>query len=131
MKYPYAKEVMAVLVALGAALVTALGTSPQQSLSNFTTKDWVLVIGAVLASGAVTAIPENIQGIAGGIAKAVVATGSAFVTALITAYADDIITQAELIGAFSAAIVAFTVVYQATNLVRAAGTTGTRLRRNP
>lgn len=124
----YAKMVMALLVAIATALVTALGTSPQQSMSNFTTKDWLTIIGAVLATGAVTAAVANIPGVAGGIAKAVVATAGAFVTALITAYADNIVSQAELIGAISAAIVAFTAVYQTPNLVRMTGTT---LRRNP
>ena len=106
------KALMAVLVATAAALVTALGTSPEQSLSSFSTQTWIVVIGTILGSGAVTAIPDNIGGVAGGVIKAVLASGGAFVTALVAAYADNIVTQAELIGAISAFIVALMAVYQ-------------------
>jgi hypothetical protein len=111
----YAKAVIATIVAIAAALVTALGTSPQQNLSHFDTKDWLLVIGAILASGAITWWTQNVPGVAGQIIKAVVASAGAFVTALIAAYADNIVTQAELIGAISAALVALAAVYQVAN----------------
>jgi hypothetical protein len=114
----YAKAVLATIIAVATALVTALGTSPQQSLSNFDTKDWLTIIGAILASGAIVWWTENVPGLAGGIIKAVVASVGAFCTALITAYADNIVTQAELIGAVSAGLVALAAIYQVTNSAR-------------
>lgn len=119
----YAKAVIATLVAVAGALVTALGTSPQQNLGHLDATTWLTAIGAVLASGAITWWTENVPGIAGGIIKAVVASGGAFVTSLITAYADNVVSQAEWIGAISAALVALAAVYQITNgtrVVRAA-----------
>lgn len=115
MNSPYAKAILATLLAIASALVTALGTSPQQNLSHFDTKTWLTVIGAILASGALTWWSANVPGLAGGIIKAVIASGGAFVTALIAAYADNVVTQAELIGAISAAIVALAAVYQVQN----------------
>ncbi len=115
MNSKYAKAVIATLIAVAAALVTALGTSPQQNLSHLDTRTWLLVVGAILGSGAITWWTTNVPGLAGGIIKAVVASAAAFVTALFTAYADNIVTQAELIGAISAALVALAAVYQISN----------------
>lgn len=114
----YAKAALATLIALATVLVTALGTSPQQNLSHLSTVDWLKVIVAFLATGAVTAWVENVPGFAGGIIKAVVASVGAFCTALITAYADQIVTQGELIGAITAGLIALAAVYQVPNLVR-------------
>lgn len=111
----YAKAIIATLIAVASALVTALGTSPQQNLAHLSAMTWWTVIGAILTSGALTWWAKNVPGVAGGIIKAVIASGGAFVTALITAYADNVVTQAELIGAISAALVALTAVYQWTN----------------
>lgn len=115
MNSPYAKALIATLVAVASALVTALGTSPQQNLGHLHTGDWLLVIGSILSSGAITWWCQNVPGVAGSIIKAVVGSAGAFVTALITAYADNVVTQAELIGAISAALVALAAVYQTTN----------------
>jgi len=114
----YAKAVLALLIAIATALVTALGTSPQQNLGHLGTYDWLKIIGAVLASGGFTWWCENVPGIAGGIIKAFSAFAGAFVTALITAYADSVVTQGELIGAISAGFVALLAIYQVTNGVR-------------
>ncbi len=111
----YAKAAVATLVAIAAALVTALGTSPQQNLAHLDTRTWLVAIGAILASGALTWWTTNVPGVAGGIIKAAIASGGAFVAALITAYDDNIVSQAELIGAISAALVALAAVYQVTN----------------
>jgi hypothetical protein len=111
----YAKAIIATLVAIAGALVTALGTSPQQNLAHLDTKTWLVAIGAIIASGAMTWWAQNIPGTAGGIIKAVIAAGGAFVASLITAYADNMVTQAEWIGAISAALVALTAVYQVAN----------------
>lgn len=115
MNSPYAKAILATLLAIAAALTTALGTSPQQNLSHFNTQTWLTVIGAVIGSGVLTWWAENVHGLAGGIIKAVIASGGAFVTALIAAYADNVVTQAEWIGAISAALVALAAVYQVAN----------------
>jgi hypothetical protein len=115
----YAKAILATIIAILAALVTALGTSPQQNLGHFDARTWWTVIGAIIASGAFTWWVQNVDGLAGGIIKAVAAGGGAFVTAIIAAYADNIISQAELIGAVSAALVALLAVYQTPNTVRA------------
>jgi hypothetical protein len=119
----YAKAVIATLIAVAAALTTALGTSPQQNLGHFDARTWWTVIGAILATGIATVWVENVDGVAGGIIKAVAATLGAFVTALVAAYADNIVTQAELIGAISAAAVALLAVYQTPNAVRVATAT--------
>jgi hypothetical protein len=109
----YAKEVLALIIAAGGALVTALGTSPQQNLGHLGGFDWLKIVVAFLATGAVTGFVTNVPGIAGGIIKAFVAGAGAFCTTLITAYADSVITQGELIGAIVAAVVAISVVYEA------------------
>ena len=111
----YAKAVIATLVAVGAALMTALGTSPQQNLAHLDTTTWLVAIGTILASGAITWWTTNVPGLAGGVIKAVVASSGAFVTALVTAYADNFVSQAELIGALSAGLVALAAVYQVQN----------------
>ncbi len=111
----YAKAAVATLVAVAAALVTALGTSPQQNLGHLDTQTWLLVIGTILASGALTWWTTNVPGVAGGIIKAAIASGGAFVASLTTAYADNVVSQAELIGAVSAALVALAAVYQIAN----------------
>jgi hypothetical protein len=111
----YAKATIATLVAIGAALMTALGTSPQQNLSHLDTKTWLVAGAAILASGAMTWWTENVPGLAGGIIKAVVASAGAFITVLVTAYSDNFVSQAELIGAVSAALVALAAVYQVKN----------------
>lgn len=112
----YAKAIIATLVAIAAALVTALGTSPQQNLSHLSTVTWLVAIGTILSSGAITWWVQNVQGVAGGIIKAVVASAGAFITTLVTAYNNGgPITQAEWITAISAALVALASVYQIRN----------------
>jgi hypothetical protein len=108
----YAKEVLALVIAAGTVLVTALGTSPQQNLGHLSGYDWLKCVVAFLATGAVTAFVTNVPGIAGGIIKAFVAGAGAFCTALITAYSDSIITQGELIGAIVAAVIAIAAIYE-------------------
>lgn len=112
----YSKAVIATLVAVAAALVTALGTSPQQNLGHLTTATWLVAIGTILGSGALTWWAQNVPGIAGGIIKAVLASGGAFVAALITASNNGgPISQAEWITAISAALVALAATYQVAN----------------
>lgn len=120
----YAKGILALLVALGTVLVTALGTSPQQSLSNFGWIDWLSVIVAFLGTGAFTTWVTNVPGVAGGVMKAIAAGLGSFCTAVITAHAaDGIVSQAEWIGAITAAVIAFLGVYQVKNLGLPGGST--------
>ena len=112
----YAKAILAFLIAVGGALVTALGTSPQQNLSHFDTVTWLTTIGAILATPALTALVENMPGIAGGIIKAIVGSGGAFLTSLIAAYADNVVTQGEWIGAVCIGLTALAGIYQVTNV---------------
>lgn len=126
------KGLLALVVAFGTVLVTALGTSPQQNFSHLSWVDWLKVIVAFLATGAFTSWVSNIKAVVNGIpvvgvVKAVAAALGVFCTGIITAYADQIVTQGELIGAVTAAVVAGLAVYQTPNLVRA----GTSLRRDP
>lgn len=117
----YAKGLLALVLAFGTVLVTALGTSPQQNLSHLGWQDWLKVILAFLGTGAFTAWVTNIPGTAGGVIKAFAAGVGTFCTALITAYADQIITQGELIGAVVAAVTAGLAIYQTPNVVTVAG----------
>lgn len=111
-----AKAILATLISLGTVFVTALGTSPQQNLQHLGAVDWLKCIVAFLATGGFTWWVENVPGIAGGIIKAFGAGVGTFCTALITAYADQVVTQGELIGAITAAGVAVLAVYEQTNL---------------
>jgi hypothetical protein len=114
------KAFLAVVVSAVGALVTALGTSPQQTLSHLGTATWLLAIGSVLGSGGLVYIVQNLPGIAGEVAKAIVAFLSAGVASLVVALNDNIITQAEWLTAFSAAVIATGLVYQGTNSPKAA-----------
>lgn len=108
----YGKAILATLISIGAAFATALGTSPQQNLSHLGPVDWLKIILAILASGGFTWWVENVVGVAGGIIKAFAAGAGALCTSLITAYADSVVTQGELIGAITAAAIAILGVYQ-------------------
>ncbi len=114
----YAKAILAFIISVAAAFVTALGTSPQQNLGHLGTYDWLKIIGAIIGSTGFTWWCENVPGLAGGIIKAFAAFSGAFVTALIAAYADSIVTQGELIGAISIGLTALLAIYQTTNGVR-------------
>ena len=111
----FTKALLAVLVSVVGALVTALGTSPQQSLGSLDTKTWLIAGAAVLGSGGVVWLVQNIPGVFGGIAKAAVAFLSAGVASLVVALNDNVITQAEYLTAFGAAVVATGFVYQFAN----------------
>ena len=111
----YAKMILATVVAVVTALAAALGTNGQ-SLGDFTLQDWLTVLLSILGTGAVTAWATNVPGIAGGIIKAVLATLGAFVTGVVTGYADGVLTQADLLVAISAAVVALAAVYEQPNV---------------
>lgn len=107
------KAILAIVVSAAGALVTALGTSPQQSLGALDAKTWLVAIIAILGSGGVTYFAEN--GGAHTYIKAVVAFLTAGIGSLVVALNDGVITQAEWITAFSASAVALAAVYQISN----------------
>lgn len=111
----YAKALVAVLVAAAGALVTALGTSPEQTLSNLDTGTWLVAVGSVLGSGGIVWLTQNVPGVAGGCVKAVVAFLSAGIASLVVALQDSVVSQAEWLTAFGAAVVATGLVYQVRN----------------
>src|SRR5262245_61297262 len=102
--------VAAVVSAIGAAVVM-LGPG-DRNLGDLSLKDWLEVAAAVLASAGLVWFVQNVPGLAGGIIKAVIGALTAFVTAMIAALQDDVVTNAELLTAVSAAIVATGFVYQ-------------------
>jgi hypothetical protein len=109
----YAKAIIAIVVATVGALVTGLGTSPEHSFSTLSTTQWLVAIGSVLGSGGVVWFVEN--GPAHSYIKAVVAFLSAGIASLVVALGDNVITQAEWLTAFGAAVVAVTAVFQVAN----------------
>lgn len=114
----YAKAIMAIIVSLAGALATALGTGNDMSLNSLSGAQWVGILAAVLGSGGIVWLCANLPGIAGGVMKAAVAFLSAGCASLITALDDHHVTQAELLTAFIAAVVATGLVYQTPNAVR-------------
>ena len=109
----YAKAIVAILVAVAGALVTALGTSPQQTLSGLDTKTWLVAALAVLGSGGVVWFAANTA--AAPVIKTVLAGLTAGIGSLVVALDDNHINQAEWLTAFSAAALATGLVYQVAN----------------
>ena len=104
------KAGIALLVAVLAALTTAV--TGKTDFSDIDTKTWLIALGAVIASGALTAFVQNVAGVAGGIIKAVVGALGASVTVLITAYDDNIVSPEESLTALSAFVVGLSLIYQ-------------------
>ena len=107
------KAFVAIVVSAAGALVVALGTGNNQTLSGLDTTHWLLTAGAVLGSGGVVWFAEN--GPAHAYIKAVVAFLSAGIASLVTALNDNHITQAEYLVAFAAAVTATGLVFQVRN----------------
>jgi len=107
----YIKGVIALVLAILAALTTALGTGATD-FGDIDTQTWLIALGAVLASGALVAFVENVPGVAGGIIKAVIGALGAFIAALVPAFDDRVVSQLELITALSAFTAALALVYQ-------------------
>lgn len=108
------KAIIAIVVSLVGALVTALsGFGSDASIGDLDAKTWLIALATVLASGGLTWWVENVQGVAGTAIKATVAFLSAGVASLVVALDDRAITQAEWLVAFSAAVLATGLVYQA------------------
>jgi hypothetical protein len=106
----YLKAILAVVGTAAAAIGTVAGNA---SLGDLSTGEWLGVAAAVLASGGLVWLSENVPGVFGGSIKAFVAGGGAFVAALIAAYQpDEAISQAELLTALAAAIAVLVGTYQ-------------------
>lgn len=108
----YIKALITLAVAVVAVLVTGLGTG-DKSLSDLSTQEWLVAAVAVLGSPALVWFASN--GPAAPAIKAVIAFLSAGLGSLVVANSDSHITQAEWLIAFSAAVVATGLVYQATD----------------
>jgi peptidoglycan/LPS O-acetylase OafA/YrhL len=106
----YVKGFIALAVAVLAALTSAL--TGKTDFSDIDTRTWLIALGAVLASGALTAFVTNVAGVAGGIIKAVIGALGAAVAALVTSLDDQVLTQVELLTALSAFVVGLSLVYQ-------------------
>lgn len=109
------KAVVAIVVSAAGALAVAIGPNGN-SFSDLGTKDWLLVLATILGSGGLVWLTEN--GPWHTYIKTVIAFLSAGVASLVTALDDGVITQAEWLIAFSAAVVATGLVFQASNKPR-------------
>jgi hypothetical protein len=109
----YIKAGIALLVAILAALTTAL--TGKTDIGDIDTRTWLIVLGTVLASGALVAFVQNVTGVAGGIIKAVIGAFGAAVASLTTSLDDQVLTQVEMITALSAFVVGLSLVYQIPN----------------
>lgn len=109
--HEYIKAGIALVVAIIAALTTAVGTGATD-FSDIDTQTWLIALGTVLASGALVAFVENVDGLAGGIIKAVIGAFGAAIAALIPALDDRVLSTAEQLTAISAFVVGLSLVYQ-------------------
>lgn len=106
----YVKGFIALVVAVLAALTAAV--TGKTDFSDIDTRTWLIALGAVLASGALTAFVTNVAGVAGGIIKAVIGAFGAAVASLVTSLDDQVLTQVEMLTALSAFVVGLSLVYQ-------------------
>jgi hypothetical protein len=104
------KAGVALVAAIAAALVTA--ATGKTDFSDIDTATWLTALGVVLASGALTAFVQNVEGVAGGIIKAVIGAFGAAIAVLVTAYDDNLLSAEEKITAVSAFVAALALVYQ-------------------
>ena len=105
----YPKALAAIVVSAVGALVVALGTGATD-FDDISTQQWLIAAGVVLGSGGMVWLTEN--GPAAPAIKAVVAFLSAGIASLVIGLDDDILTRAEQLTAFAAAVVATGFVYQ-------------------
>lgn len=108
----YIKAILAVVVSAVGAVVVALGTG-NTDFSDIDVQSWLVAALAVLGSGGVVWWTENGPGAPA--IKAVMGFLSAGIGSLVIALDDDVLTRAEELTAFSAAVLATGFVYQATN----------------
>lgn len=106
------KAVLTVLVSASGAVVVALGTG-NTDVGDISAQGWLIALSTVLGSGGLVWFAEN--GPAAPAIKSVLSFLTAGVGSLVLALDDYIITQAEWLTAFSAAVVATGLVYQVAN----------------
>ena len=105
------KGLIALVMAILAALTTALATGATD-VSDIDTQTWLIALGTVLASGALTAFVQNVPGVAGGVIKAFIGASGAFIAALVPAFDDRLVSQLEVVTALTAFVSALALVYQ-------------------
>lgn len=111
---PYTKAIATLVAAVLAALAAQVGAG---SLDAIDGHGWVRIAVAVLGGTAVVWFVENVQGVFGGVIKAVVAGATAFFSSLATAYENDgLVSQGELLTAGGLAVAALAAVYQLRNV---------------
>jgi hypothetical protein len=110
----YTKAFIALVVAIIAALVTALGTGTTD-FGDIDTQTWLIALGSVLASGALVWWVQNVPGVAGGIIKAVVGGLTPAVATMVVALDDHVLSRIEQLTALSAFVVGLSAVYQVKN----------------
>lgn len=115
------KAIVTLVVSAAGALVVALGTGNNQNLGDLGLKHWLIAIGSVLGSAGMVWFTEN--GAAAPAIKAVVSFLTAGIASLVVALDDGLITQAEWLVAFAAAVTATGLVYQVSNARRAVAVT--------
>lgn len=108
----YAKAAAAVVVSAVGALVVALGTG-NTDFEDISTKSWLIAALTVLGSGGLVWFTAN--GPAAPYIKALVGGLTAGIGSLVIALDDDVITRAEQLTAFAAAVVGLGIVYQVVN----------------
>ena len=109
----YFKALATLAVAVAAALVVALGTTSSGDAGDISTQNWLIAALAVLGSAGLVAFVENLPEAPK--IKAVVAGLSAGIGSLVIALDDNLISQAEWLTAFSAAVAGTGLVYQLAN----------------
>lgn len=111
---PYTKALVTLAAAILAALAAQVG---QGDLDGIDGEGWVRIGVLVLGGSAATWFAENVPGFFGGVIKAVIGAATALLTSLQAAYENDgLISQGELLTAFSLALAALTAVYQLRNV---------------
>lgn len=108
----YLKAILAVIVSAAGAIVVALGTG-NTDIGDISTQSWLVAALTVLGSGGLVWLAQNGPGAP--VIKTVIAFLSAGIGSAVLALEDNQISQAEWLTAFSAAVVATGLVYQATN----------------
>jgi hypothetical protein len=108
----YLKALAAVVVSAVGALTVALGTGATD-FGDISTQQWLIAVVAVLGSGGLVWLTEN--GPYAQTIKALMGFLTAGVSSLVLALDDSVLTRAEQLTAFGAAVVATGFVYQLAN----------------
>lgn len=107
------ENLKAVVALVGVAIAAVAQVLGNGDFDKLDTGDWLAVAAAVLGSGALVYLGDNVPGVLGGAIKALVAGGSAFVASLIAGYAVDAhLSTGEWLVAASASIAILVGTYQ-------------------